>query len=296
MRKLLLLLIFIPFFAKSQDLTGFWKGKLTQDTGGYAPEYSLEVNITQKNKNLYGETKAYLGKVVIETLRFSGYIDKDSVYLFESSNGLIESIQPPNYEPCIKNFVLAYKKNAGGIETLIGRWDGIGYSKAVKKKDDVLNSILDFTFNDSKCIPGLVYLSKNDGLQIETSQPTKLLTFPDSLQGTTVNKFQEIIVYNQIVQVSISDYEEVDGDRVSIFMNREIVAKNIGVRRNPYTFTLALNANYITNELSILAENLGKIPPNTSLVVIKDGDIEHKVYISSDFKNTAAIYLKYKKP
>ena len=295
MRKFLLFFIFIPFFANSQDLSGFWKGKLTQDTGGYAPEYSLEVNIVQKNKNLYGETKAYLGKIVIERLRFNGYIGKDSVYLMESSLALIENIQPPDYEPCIKNFVLAYKKDVDGIETLIGKWSGVGYSKTGNKNSLFIDS-LGKDFDNPVCIPGLIYLSKNDVLHLETKQPTQLITFADTLQGTTVNKFQEIEVYNQIVQVSISDYEEVDGDRVSIFLNREVVKKNVGVRRNPYTFTLALNANYIINELSILAENLGKIPPNTSLIVIKDGDIEHKVYISSDLRNTAAIYLKYKKP
>jgi len=295
MRKFLLFFIFIPFLANSQDLTGFWKGKITQDTGGYAPEYILEVNIVQKKKNIFGETKAYLGKIVIERLRFNGYIGKDSVYLIESSLALIESIQPPDYKPCIKNFVLAYKKDANGIETLMGKWSGVGYKNAVNKNSRFIDS-LGNEFDNPLCIPGLVYLSKNDVLHIETKQPTQIITFPDTLQGTTVNKFQEIEVYNQIVQVSISDYEEVDGDRVSIFMNREVVEKNVVVRRNSYTFSLALNANYITNELSILAENLGKIPPNTSLIVIKDGDIEHKVYISSDLRNTAAIYLKYKKP
>jgi hypothetical protein len=295
MRGFLLFLIFIPFIANSQDLTGFWKGKITQDTGGYAPEYILEVKLVQNNNNISGETKAYLGKVVIERFRISGYIKKDSVYLFETSDGLLESKQPPDYMPCIKNYVLSYNKNTAEIETLTGRWGGIGYEK-YRNKSDVFIDSLGLISSDLKCIPGLIYLSKNNDLHIETKQPTQLITFSDTLQGTSVHKFQEIEVYNQLITISISDYEEIDGDRVSIFINREVVEKNIGLRRNPYTFTIALNANYIINELSIIAENLGKIPPNTSLIVIKDGDLEHKVYISSDFKNTAAIYLKYKKP
>lgn len=268
---------------------------ITQDTGGYAPEYSLEINIVQKNKTLWGETKAYLGKIVVERFRYSGFIKKDSIYLYESAESIIENIQPPDYEPCIKNLVLSYKKEVEGIETLSGNWNGIGYEKKKGNYEKYMDNVGNIMDNHI-CIPGLVYLSKNDALHIETSIPTQQFTFTDSLNSTKVNKFQEIEVYNQIVQVSISDYEEIDGDRVSVFMNREVVAENIGVRRNPYTFTLALNARYITNELSIVAENLGKIPPNTSLIIIKDGDIKHKVYISSDFKNTAAIYLKYKKP
>ncbi|TKB98887.1 hypothetical protein [Pedobacter cryophilus] len=295
MIKFLLVLIFIPYLATGQNLNGFWKGKITQDTGGYAPDYNLEVNIVQKKNYLSGETKAYLGKIVIERLGFYGYIKKDSVYLFESEQALIENVQPPEYKPCVKNFVLTYKKDVNGNEILFGRWDGIGLKNNTKMDNNLIDS-LGFILDDPECIPGLVYLSKNDALKIETNQPTQVITFTDTLKGTHINKFKEIVVYNQIVVVSISDYEEVDGDRVSVFMNREVVEKNIGVRRVPYIFTLALNPNYITNELSILADNLGKIPPNTSLIVIKDGDFEHKVYISSDLKNTAAIYLKYKKP
>ncbi len=292
MKHLLLFLLCVPFLASAQDLTGVWKGKLTQDTGGYAPEYSLELNITQKKKNIYGESYAYLGKVVVAKLRFTGYFDKDSIYLKEYREGVIEKVLPPDYILCIKNFILSYDKSATGAETLTGRWDGVGYTQDSESNfPGGFNTRID----QLPCVPGLIYLSKNDALQIETSVPSQLVDFSDTLYNTKVNKIQEIEVENQVIQISLNDYEKVDGDIVSVYLNRKKVADHISIRRAPITFTIALNANYINNEILIYAENLGRIPPNTSLMVVRDGDKSHDVYISSDLKNTAAVYLKYVK-
>ena len=294
MKNLILILILAPFFTQAQNLTGFWRGKLTQDAGGYAPEYALEINIVQKKKNFYGETNAYLGKVVVAKLNFTGYFEKDSIYLIEYKEGIIEKVLPPKYLLCIKNFILSYQKNSIGIESLIGRWDGIAEPEKVAFGD---YKLLDSTKNEVEnlpCIPGLIFLSKNDQLHIETKTPTQLMVFPDTLYETRVNKIKEIEVENPIVEIAISDYEEVDGDEVSVMLNRLKVADKMQVRKRPINFTLTLNANYINNELLIFAENLGKIPPNTSFLVIKDGDKRHEIYISSDLKNTTAIYLKYK--
>ncbi|MBU1374053.1 MAG: hypothetical protein KJ712_03245 [Bacteroidetes bacterium] len=295
MRKLLLLFIFIPFLSNAQDLTGFWKGKIYQDSGGYAPEYVLELNLIQKKKRVSGTSLAYLGKVVVAKLYLDGYISKDSIYLSEFSNGIIEKILPPTYLICIKNFTLGYKKT-DFIETLSGRWDGKAFAKDNLPIDKL------FTNDTSKkeldvidCIPGKVLVSRNDGLQIEASQPTELYNYPDTLYGTHLIKVKEIEIENPVIEISISDYEKIDGDKVSIYFNREKIADHLFVRKSPTNFTLTLSGKYINNEIIIVAENLGRIPPNTSLMKVKDGNKSYDVYVSSDFNNSAAIYLKFKK-
>jgi hypothetical protein len=293
MKKLLLyLFIFIPIYVNAQDLTGFWKGKLTQDSGGYAPEYVLEVNITQKNKNLYGNTLAYSGQTVVSKISFNGYIDKDSVYLKEYREGVMKQVLPPGFSLCIKNLILKYKKEAGGLETLTGRWDGKPIDKI--KKDEDKDAFSLFTDQDGDCLPGFVFLSKNDLAHIYTNQPSKYQVFKDSIYQTKINYIEEIDVYNQIVKISIADYEKVDGDKVTIMLNQDTVAAQVKVTKDPKTFTLVLNSVYINNQLLIYAENLGKIPPNTCGIQIIDGDKEHLIYLSSDFKTTGAIKLNYK--
>lgn len=194
MKNLILILLLLPFFTEAQDLSGLWKGKLTQDTGGYAPEYALEINIVQKKKKLYGETNAYLGKVVVAKLNFTGYLEKDFIYLIEYKEGIIAKVLPPQYLLCIKNFILSYHKNAAGIETLNGRWDGIGDSEKGVFTNYLPSDSSKNVGENLQCIPGLIFLSKNDELHIETKTPTQLIVFTDTLYDTKVNKIKEIEV------------------------------------------------------------------------------------------------------
>lgn len=287
MRKLILIFLFIPLLSNSQDLAGFWKGKIYQDSGGYAQEYELELQITQNKNKLYGTSNAYLNLVITEQIAFKGgYFKNDSIKLKEYEEGIINSVQPNSYVPCIKTYILAYTKEADGTETLKGRWYGVGYDD--NKTDDVFSS---------DCIPGLVFLSRVSlsPRQNIISGPTLTYNFPDTLNGTKLTKVKEIEVENPVVEISINDYEKVDGDEVSIYFNREKIADHVMVKKSPTNFTLTLSEKYINNEIIIVAENLGRIPPNTSLMKIKDGNKTYEVYVSSDFKNSAAIYLKYKK-
>ncbi|OAQ40551.1 hypothetical protein A5893_06280 [Pedobacter psychrophilus] len=293
MRKLILLLFFFPFILNAQDLTGFWKGKLTQDSGGYAPQYVLELNITQKNKKITGVSNAYLGNVVVGKLSFSGYFEKDSIYLSEFRYGVIEKILPPDYFLCIKNFILKYK-NTVGLETLTGRWDGSTYAKDELGIDELFTDVFGDKREVLECVPGLISLSKNDSLHIQTTVPTQYQAFADSLNQTKVNLIEEVDVENQVIQIAINDYEKVDGDKITIIFNGDTIAEKVMVRKNPETFTLELSKQFINNELLIYAENLGRIPPNTCSITVIDGDKTHVIYLSSDFKYTGAIYFNFK--
>lgn len=283
MRRLLLLLALLPLFVKGQDLTGYWKGKIFQGPGGYSPEYVLELQINQHENLLTGVSNAFLGNVIIERLAFKGYIDGDSIRLKEYENGIIKSIQPKDYTLCIKNFDLHYAKEADGTETLKGRWSGVGYDE--NKLDDIY---------PNTCIPGLVSLTRIRGVQMDGYEPKPIFNFPDTLYETKVNKVEEIEVHHRTIELFLNDYEKVDGDKVSIYLNRQKIVDHFPIRKIPKKITVTLSEESPLNEILIQAENLGRIPPNTSLMKIKDGNKEYKVYISSDLKTTAAVYIKYK--
>lgn len=283
MRRLLILIAFTPFFVKAQDISGYWKGKIFQDPGGYSPEYVLELQINQHENLITGISNAFLGNVIIEQLAFKGYIDGDSIRLKEYENGIIKSIQPKDYTLCIKNFYLHYAQEKDGTETLKGRWSGIGYDE--NKLDNIY---------PNACIPGLVSLTRIRGVQMEGYEPTPIFNFPDTLYDTKVNKVEEIEVSHRTIELFLNDYEKVDGDKVSIYLNRQKIVDHFQIRKIPKKITVTLSEESPLNEILIQAENLGRIPPNTSLMKIKDGNKEYKVYISSDLKTTAAVYIKYK--
>ena len=50
------------------------------------------------------------------------------------------------------------------------------------------------------------------------------------------------------------------------------------------------------HELVMVAENLGRIPPNTSLMVVTAGDKRYEVRITSTEQKNAVVRFKYVKP
>jgi hypothetical protein len=49
------------------------------------------------------------------------------------------------------------------------------------------------------------------------------------------------------------------------------------------------------NEVSMYAENLGLIPPNTALMVISDGKSKFNIRVSSNLEKSGTIRIKRKK-
>jgi len=49
------------------------------------------------------------------------------------------------------------------------------------------------------------------------------------------------------------------------------------------------------NEISMFADNLGRIPPNTALMIVSDGINRYELYLSSSLTQNGAVRLKRKK-
>jgi hypothetical protein len=47
--------------------------------------------------------------------------------------------------------------------------------------------------------------------------------------------------------------------------------------------------------LVMVAENLGRIPPNTSLMIVQDGEKRHQVSITSTEQKNAMVRFRYQK-
>jgi len=84
-----------------------------------------------------------------------------------------------------------------------------------------------------------------------------------------------------------------DGDIISVYHNRRPFIRNQLIVNSPSTHTLRLNRNQQLHEIILYAENLGKIPPNTSNLRIYDGVKEHQVLIRSSKEVSAVVYLRY---
>jgi hypothetical protein len=106
---------------------------------------------------------------------------------------------------------------------------------------------------------------------------------------------KQIEVNSDSVRLSFYDNAEVDGDSISVFLNGNLVVAHQELNERAFNVYLQLDSSREFNEVSMFAENLGKYPPNTALMVLSDGDKRYETFLSSDFKGNATIRLKLRR-
>lgn len=108
------------------------------------------------------------------------------------------------------------------------------------------------------------------------------------------NVFQTLSLSDDSVTVALYDNGEYDHDRVSIFKDDKLLKYNQELQvRNPIEFKIALNKTEVV-KLTLFAENLGDIPPNSALMIISDTKgHRYQVNVASDLQKNATVLLKY---
>jgi hypothetical protein len=93
------------------------------------------------------------------------------------------------------------------------------------------------------------------------------------------------------IKLDLYDNGEIDGDTVSIYHNNKLIVSNAKLSQKPITFRISVNADNPHHELVMVAENLGSIPPNTSLMIVTTATKRYQVFISStEQKNGRVIF------
>jgi hypothetical protein len=103
---------------------------------------------------------------------------------------------------------------------------------------------------------------------------------------------KEIPVSGDSIELRFYDNAEIDGDSISLFLNGILLKENIRLAAKPYIIKLALIDLKETNELVMVAENLGTIPPNTSYMVAIVKEERYDAYLASSEGSSAMIRLK----
>jgi hypothetical protein len=107
---------------------------------------------------------------------------------------------------------------------------------------------------------------------------------------------RSITVNTREVVLNIYDDGAIDNDTVSVYLDNKIVINHAMLTDRPLILTLHLDEDNDYHELVMVADNEGEIPPNTSLMIVKVGDKEYKVNISTTMQKNATVTFKYVKP
>jgi hypothetical protein len=91
------------------------------------------------------------------------------------------------------------------------------------------------------------------------------------------------------------DNGEIDGDSISVFYNGKLVLSHQRLSDKPISLKLTIDKNAKENIVTMYADNLGTIPPNTALMIVTDGGKRYEVRMESDYgKSGSVIFIPEK--
>ena len=186
-------------------------------------------------------------------------------------------------------------------------------ASAVAKSKDVLplkNAHISAVKKNSKPIPtdtkkivppikkDSVFIAKNDTPYkpvINANPPIlKEKSLPATFEKRKTTLLQTVIVENSSVKIELYDNGEVDGDSISLFYNGRVLLAHQRLTEKPILIDLPVTSDY-ENELVMYADNLGTLPPNTALMIVRDGNKRYEVRITSDLTKSGTIRFVHKK-
>ncbi len=167
---------------------------------------------------------------------------------------------------------------------------------AKRKLDSVLNVAMAHIDSTEK---------EPDTAQVAATPPPPPLPDPEKLDDKKIVEsfVKRTPVLNKVldvesdsVRLSFYDNGIIDGDSISVFLNQQLILKHQELEAKALVLYILLDSTRDVNEISMFAENLGKYPPNTALMVVTDGKNRYEVFMSSSLKENATIKLRKVKP
>jgi len=144
------------------------------------------------------------------------------------------------------------------------------------------------------------YERKNKNLSPRVSQTRetaviKTPSVPELPRPGILEIVQEIELDVDEVMIRLYDNGEVDGDSVSIFMNNKPIKIHQRLTNQPIEFSIPLDSLLEYVEISMVAENLGTIPPNSALMVVEAGTRRYEIRLTSTLEKSATVRFKRKR-
>lgn len=305
MKKILLLpLLFLALQLHAQTVFGYWYGSAKVKTNSSANSYMVEL-ILQPDRGKVKGVLNYYFKHTFRSMQVSGNYDSRTrqlalydipVTYFGSNVGMEID--------CIMNLQATLRVARAG-NNLQGRFVSMPEYKytcvdinfdlkldAESNQDSVLKAIREY----------------KETYQVWTPTIADTLTQVNVIQRKVVNYVverqfkerdleiaRELEVESDSVDVYFYDNGEVDGDSISVFYNQTLLAFSQRLSTKAIHFKLAIDSTLEFNEIAMMADNLGSIPPNTALMIVTDGRQQYDVRLTSTLQKSAAIRLRRKK-
>jgi hypothetical protein len=318
---LVLSLVLTGRFVFSQSISGSWYGKADVVVQGMYNNYLTELVLKQRGDEVEG-VFGYYFKDAYQSFFVRGTYNKETravrikglPMLFYRSNSTMNGAE------CMMDFegtlrVSQVKSSMNGSFVTIDKYKYTCPEMRASFTMDVATKNLDSMLSSS--IVGKkfwmpqredVVVSTNTAAPAVNSSPSTASIAPAKITDSAINYNErnllaqftrrkiiytkDLEIGSDSIRISLYDNGEIDGDTVTVFLNGKPVITHQELTARAMNIYLTLDNSKDVNEVSLFAENLGKIPPNTALMVVTDGISRFEVFLSSSYTQNATVRIK----
>lgn len=295
--------MFLTLLANGQTVSGSWYGKAEIMLESENHNYLTELILKQKGNTVSG-VMGYYFKNQYQSFFVKGTFDPKSRLLvikrvpvvYFRSNDAKPSVN------CVMDFeaVLTVSRVKSNLKGYYLRDKNYRYTCP----DLNLNFTLDTKENTDSVLREAVAVQR-----VWRPSEEELVVSPEVLEekkaiiGTPEIKMfesrksivnNEILVNSDSLRITLYDNGTVDGDTISVFYNKVPIVAHQGLNTQGANFYLQLDSTSEVHDLSMFAENLGRIPPNTALMVIHDGIKRHEIFLTSTMTSNGTVRIRKK--
>ena len=276
---IIVVMLLSGLFTEAQDINGIWKGKIVMAPSGCFPVYNIELQLQVAGTRITGTAYHFSDSLNYIKENFEGNYNRDSNLVIIKEIGIVTFKIREDCVPCIKTYTLTYHRGGGNVvteEQLRGSW-ATPSGKAIDGK--------------TICEPGTIVLTR-----FEKSSFKPELKLPPSLTKRKAELVKEIKVDTGSIKIDFYDNGQIDGDTISVYVNNMPVVSNRMLKTQPISVSIKIDNIRTMQEVIMVGENLGSIPPNTALMIVTAGNKRYQLYLTSDEQKNAMVRFLYEKP
>jgi hypothetical protein len=269
------LLLFLSSILSAQELSGSWKGRLVMAPSGCFPVYNLQFELQVTDSVVKGTAWHFSDSLNFVKQTLQGTYRADSQVLLLRETGITSQQLKPDCIPCSKQYRLSYHK-ATGTNTTDEQIRGTWFTPGGLAHD-----------GKTLCDPGTLVLNR---LTIQGTELNKRTL----LRNKTNALFKEILVDSGLVQIEFFDNGQIDGDTISVYVNEKPVVYRQMLKSQAVALAVPVDRQKPIQDVVMVGENLGSIPPNTALMIVLAGKERYQLYLKADEKQNALVRFIYK--
>ena len=132
----------------------------------------------------------------------------------------------------------------------------------------------------------------NPATKPEIKHSTTITTPNRGFENSRKDIAKTITIEQPTFRLDFYDNGEIDGDSITVFYNGKIVLSHQKLTDKAISLTRALDKNTKENVVTMYADNLGTISPNTALMIVTDGNKRYEVRIESDLAKSGSVVFQ----